>query len=168
MKNLRHEDAPTYTAQQGFDLFTVDEQYVLMEAQRLIEERYLREYEALTNPDMTKQYLKARMANESAEVFGVLWLDTRHRVIRCVDLSRGTIDGASVYPREVVRSGLKDNASAGVLFHNHPSGMAEPSQADIALTRKLKEALGLIDIRVLDHIVVGGSTAVSMAERGLM
>jgi DNA repair protein RadC len=101
-------------------------------------------------------------------VFTCLFLDNRHRVIECEELFRGTIDGASVHPREVVKRALQLNAAALILAHNHPSGVAEPSQADQQLTRRLREALGLVDIRVLDHLVVGDGEAVSFAERGLL
>ncbi len=101
-------------------------------------------------------------------MFAGLFLDNRHRVIQYHELFRGTIDGAAVYPREVVRYALEQNAAAVIFAHNHPSGVAEPSQADISLTRRLKEALGLVDIRVLDHMVVGHGEVISLAERGLM
>src|SRR5690606_1944364 len=94
--------------------------------------------------------------------------DNRHRVIQYRELFRGTIDGAAVYPREVVRQALEDNAAAVIFAHNHPSGVAEPSQADISLTRRLKEALGLVDIRVLDHMVIGHGEVISLVERGVM
>lgn len=170
---VRNEESPAYDIYtglplDGFEVFTVEEQQVLLEAQRIIEERYLRHGEALRSPDITKQFLRARLAGHQHEVFGVIWLDNRHRAICCKDLFTGTIDGAAVYPREVVKSALSVNAAAGILYHNHPSGVPDPSQADIALTRRLKEALGLVDIRVLDHMVTGGAETVSLAERGLM
>ncbi len=120
----------------------------------------------LRNPTDTRQYLRARLRGLQHEVFACLFLDNRHRVIRFAELFQGTINGASVYPREVVKAALKENAAALILAHNHPSGVAEPSQADRALTRRLNEALGLFDIRVLDHIVVGDGEEVSFAERG--
>ena len=123
--------------------------------------------EALTSPEQTKRYLQLRLGREASEVFAALWLDNRHRVLEFTELSRGTIDGASVYPREVVKSALTFNAAACILTHNHPSGQAEPSAADRAITRRLQDALKLIDVRVLDHIVVG-SECFSFAERGLL
>ncbi|HEY1891520.1 MAG TPA: DNA repair protein RadC [Steroidobacteraceae bacterium] len=102
------------------------------------------------------------------EVFSVIYLDSRHRVIECRDLFRGTIDAASVHPREVVKEALGRNAAACILAHNHPSGVAEPSAADELITRKIREALGLVDIRVLDHVVVAAGGTVSFAERGLL
>jgi DNA repair protein RadC len=101
-------------------------------------------------------------------VFGSLFLDNRHRVIAVRELFQGTIDGASVHPRVVVQQALEVNAAAMVFFHNHPSGVAEPSRADEMLTRRLSEALALVDVRVLDHFVVSGGESVSFAERGLI
>ena len=101
-------------------------------------------------------------------MFAALFLDNRHRVIRYEELFRGTIDGASVHPREVVKAALKLNAAALIFAHNHPSGVAEPSHADERLTRRLRDALGLVDIRVLDHVVIGDQQMVSFAERGLL
>ncbi len=123
---------------------------------------------ALTSPDATRAFLIAALGTSPYEVFCVLFLDNRHRLIAMTELFRGTIDGASVHPREVVREALSHNAAAAVLAHNHPSGIAEPSQADELITVRIKEALGLIDVRVLDHLIVGGSACVSFAERGLI
>jgi DNA repair protein RadC len=102
------------------------------------------------------------------EVFGCLFLDNRHRLIALEEMFLGTIDGASVHPREVVKRALKLNAAAVILAHNHPSGVAEPSQADELITARIRDALALVDIRVLDHLVVGGTTVTSFAERGLI
>jgi DNA repair protein RadC len=120
----------------------------------------------LNNPELTRGYLSARLRDYDYEVFACLFLDVRHRVISYEELFRGTIDGASVYPREVVRRALEQNAAAVVLAHNHPSGVAEPSDADRRITRRLQDALGLVDIRIVDHMVIGDRTAVSFAERG--
>jgi DNA repair protein RadC len=124
--------------------------------------------ETLTDPASTARYLTARLRAYPYEVFACLFLDNRHRVIGFEELFRGTIDGASVHPREVVRRTLHHNAAALILAHNHPSGVAEPSRADENLTRRLKDALSLIDVRVLDHLVIGDGCAVSFAERGLI
>jgi len=102
------------------------------------------------------------------EVFACLYLDNRNRVTACKELFRGTIDGSSVHPREVVKEALAHNAAAVILVHNHPSGVAEPSQADELITRRLKQSLSLVDIRVLDHLIVGDATVESFAERGLL
>ncbi len=117
-------------------------------------------------PEVVKEYLGAKLAGFEHEVFAVLFLDNRHRLIDYVEMFRGTIDSASVYPREVVKEALKRNAAAVILSHNHPSGNAEPSQADRTLTGRLKDALGLVDVRTLDHIVVAGLERVSFAELG--
>lgn len=122
--------------------------------------------EALTDPQATRRFLAAQLRHLPHEVFACLFLDNRNRIIRFLELFRGTIDGASVYPREVVRLALEHGAAAVIFAHNHPSGVAEPSQSDRALTTRLQEALALVDIRVLDHFVVGDGEAVSFAERG--
>jgi DNA repair protein RadC len=124
--------------------------------------------DALTNPDDVKKYLVTQFADLEHEVFACLFLDTRHRVIRYAEMFRGTIDGCSVHPREVVKAALTANAAAVILAHNHPSGVAEPSRADTQLTRRLTDALALVDVRILDHLVVGGAETVSFAERGLL
>ena len=121
---------------------------------------------ALKDPAETRTYLNARLCDYAHEVFACLFLDSRHRLIVYEELFRGTIDGATVHPREVVRRALQLNAAAVILAHNHPSGVAEPSEADRRITRRLKEALGLVDIRVLDHLVIGDQASVSFAERG--
>lgn len=142
-------------------------QAVLELARRYMSER-LAESDALTNSDLTRDYLRARMGDYQHEVFACLYLDNQHRVTAMEELFQGTIDGAAVYPREVVKRCLHNNAAAVIFAHNHPSGVAEPSQADIAITRRLKTALNTIDVRVLDHVVVGRSDVVSLAERGLL
>ena len=124
--------------------------------------------DCLTSPEQTKQYLRLRLGSFEHEVFACLFMDNRHRVICFEEMFRGTIDGASVYPREVVKAALKHNAAAVIFSHNHPSGVADPSLADKAITSRLKDALSLIDVRVLDHIVVSREESVSMAERGLI
>ena len=120
----------------------------------------------LTDPAATRRYLLAKLRDMPHEVFSCLYLDNRHRVIAFEELFRGTIDGATVHPREVVRAALKHNAAALIFAHNHPSGVAEPSDADRRLTRRLSDALALVDIRVLDHFVVGDGEVSSFAERG--
>jgi DNA repair protein RadC len=122
----------------------------------------------LSKPDETRDFLRLRLADYRNEVFGCLFLDNRHRIIAVRELFQGTIDGASVYPRVVVQQAMELNAAAVVFFHNHPSGVAEPSHADEAITRRLKDALALVDVRVLDHFVVSAGESVSFAERGLL
>ncbi len=124
--------------------------------------------DAITSPDATRRYLSARLRAEQREIFACLFLDNRHRVLAYEQLFFGTVDGATVHPREVVKRCLGHNAAAVILAHNHPSGVAEPSAADERITRRLKEALALIDVRVLDHMVVGDGEVVSLAERGLL
>ena len=123
---------------------------------------------ALETPQATRAFLLAQLRDRPYEVFCLLHLDNRHRLIAFEELFRGTIDGASVHPREVVRQALAHNSAAVILAHNHPSGVAEPSQADELITQRLRDALGLVDIRVLDHLVIGGSRCTSFAERGLL
>ncbi len=122
----------------------------------------------LNSPGEVREYLAARLRDRPYEVFCCLYLDNRNRLITIEELFRGTIDGASVHPREVVRQAMTHNAAAVILAHNHPSGVAEPSQADEAITRRLANALALVDIRVLDHLVIGDGRTVSFAERGLL
>lgn len=122
----------------------------------------------LGSPRDSADFLRAWLRPFPYEVFACIFLDNRHRVIATEELFRGTIDGASVHPREVVRRAIAHNAAAVICAHNHPSGIAEPSAADVAITRRLAEALALIDVRVLDHFVVGDEHPLSMAERGLL
>jgi DNA repair protein RadC len=122
----------------------------------------------LDSPAATHRYLISRLRDQPYELFCCLHLDNRHRLIAFDELFRGTIDGASVHPREVVRQALARNAAAVILAHNHPSGVAEPSQADELITRRLREALALVDIRVIDHCIVADNGCLSFAERGLL
>ncbi len=132
------------------------------------EDYFIREGQPLTSPEHVRDYLKAILSHHESEVFGIIFMDNRHRVQSFEILFYGTIDGASVHPREVVKRALANNSAAVILTHNHPSGVGEPSQADIALTRRLKDALGLIDVRIIDHFIVGEGEPVSMSERGLL
>ncbi len=148
-----------------------DAKYAQLQAVLEMARRHLAEdlsrSDALTSPQAARSYLQAQLRDREHEVFACLMLDNRHRVIAFRELFQGSIDGASVYPRVVVKQALADNAAAVILAHNHPSGVAEPSQSDIAITRRLKEALALVDIRVLDHLVIGDEV-VCLSERGLM
>lgn len=123
---------------------------------------------ALESSRDTREYLEAQLRDLDHEVFCALFLDTRHRVLAFEELSRGTLNGTAVYAREVVRRALRHNAAAVIFAHNHPSGVAEPSRADELLTQRLKEALALVEIRVLDHLVIGDGECVSFCERGLL
>jgi DNA repair protein RadC len=128
----------------------------------------LRAGPALNAPAATRQFLTAQLRDRPYEVFCCLHLDNRHRLIHFEEVFRGTIDGASVHPREIVRQALHYNAAALIFAHNHPSGVAEASQADELITRRLRDALALVDIRVLDHLIVGDNNCLSFAERGLL
>jgi len=152
----------TYTALR--ELSSAD---IVTKAKELLSERFDRG-EAISSPKESADYLVSQLASLEHEVFSVLFLDNRHRVISFDRMFTGTIDGASVHPREVVKRALQHNAAAVILTHNHPSGIPEPSRADISLTRRLTDALALVDVRVLDHIVVGGAETASFAERGLL
>ncbi|RJS93977.1 DNA repair protein RadC [Salinisphaera sp. Q1T1-3] len=142
-------------------------QAVLEMARRHAGERF-RERDVLSDPQATRDYLALHMADSEHEVFACLFLDNRNRVIAFEPMFRGTIDAAAVYPREVVKAALRHNAAALILAHNHPSGLAEPSQADRDITHRLVDALKLVDIRVLDHLVIAKQGTTSLAERGLM
>ena len=140
---------------------------ILGKAKELLATRFDRG-EPISSPKESADYLVSQLGSLEHEVFSILFLDNRHRVISFDQMFIGTIDGASVHPREVVKRALQHNAAAVILAHNHPSGIPEPSRADISLTRRLTDALALIDVRVLDHIVVGGVETASFAERGLI
>jgi DNA repair protein RadC len=136
-------------------------------ARRALSQR-LKEREAFHTPDAVRQYLQLQLAHKNHEVFAVLFLDSQNRLLAMEELFRGTLSQTSVYPREVVMRALHHQAAAVVLSHNHPSGSVQPSRADEHLTQTLKAALALVDVRVLDHIIVGQGQALSMAEQGLM
>ena len=123
---------------------------------------------AFTSPALVKEFLATKLSCLEQEVFAILFLDTQHRLIEYREMFRGTIDSASVYPREVVKEALILNAAAVIISHNHPSGNPEPSSTDKALTQRLKETLALVDVRTLDHIIVAGTDTTSFAERGLL
>jgi len=142
----------------------VSSEDILRMATELVNRRFARG-RALCSPEEAKAFVAIKLGHLGHEVFAVLFLDNRHRVLAFEKLFRGTIDGASVHPREVVKRTLALNAAAVILAHNHPSGETEPSQADRRITQRLRDALALVDVRVLDHLVVG-SGVVSMAERG--
>lgn len=150
-----------------FDLSQAEQDAVIALALAILKHRH-RRGRALTSTQDTRAYLRLRLAERKGEAFGALFLDTRHRVLELAELFHGTVNAASVYPRVVVQRALELNAAAVILFHNHPSGVAEPSPSDEALTRQLKEVLTLIDVRVLDHFVVAAGESVSFSERGLL
>ena len=149
------------------DLNTMEKQSVVTLAMKVLAIKH-RPGRSFSSPEVTRNYLRLKLADCRNEVFGSLFLDNRHRIIALRELFQGTIDGASIHPRVVVQQALEANAAALVFYHNHPSGVAEPSHADEAITRRLKAALALVDVRVLDHFVVSAGESVSFAERGLL
>ena len=162
---IQSESAPAYNTDAG-SVSRADEEAILAQADAILTRRYMR-HGSLHNPQGTKDWLKIHLGPTPYEVFGVIYLDQRHRILCTQDLFRGTIDGASVYPREVVAECIKHNAAAVVFYHQHPSGDTTPSASDKMLTMRLKQALELFDIRVVDHIIAG-ETAYSFAVNGLL
>lgn len=128
----------------------------------------LKERNALTSPGAVRDYLRLTLARKDEEIFVCIWLDAQHKVVHVEEAFRGTLTQTSVYPREIVKKALRWNAAAVIFAHNHPSGVAQPSQSDELLTRNLREALALVEVRVLDHFIVAGNQAISFAERGLL
>jgi DNA repair protein RadC len=168
LRSLLRADRKSFCSRPGLG----DAKYAQLQAVLEMAGRHLLEGlqkgNALTSPQDTQHYLLHRMRDYSQEVFGCLFLDNKHRIIAFEEMFRGTIDSASVYPREIVKRALQHNAAALILAHNHPSGDPEPSTADRAITAKIKAALALVDIRVIDHCVVGDNRCVSFAEMGII
>ena len=165
---VRSEDAILYLSRapgEQTDAQARHEADILAEAETILRKRWAR-LGSLSDPRDSAAWLRMHCAGMTAEVFGVIFLDNKHRILATRELFRGTIDGASVHPREVVRAVLECNAAAVVLYHNHPSGNPEPSSADVAITQTLKQALDLIGTRVLDHLICG-ETVTSLSQRGL-
>ena len=169
LRPLLEADRDSFCSAKGLgDAKFTQLQAVLEMSSRHLKAQLQRE-DALTSPQLTRNYLSSRLRGFPHEAFGALYLDNQNRIIHFEILFTGTIDGASVHPREVVRDALKHNAAAVIFAHNHPSGVAEPSASDRAITEQLSSALGLMDIRVLDHIIIGdGSCTTPLAERGLL
>jgi DNA repair protein RadC len=140
---------------------------IILRALKILEER-IRTGASLTSPSAVRDYLRLLLHGREHEVFVCIWLDAQHRVLAVQEIFRGTLTQTSVYPREVVKAALQQNAAAVIFAHNHPSGVAQPSQADELLTRNLRDALALVEIKVLDHFIVAGAHAISFAERGLL
>jgi DNA repair protein RadC len=166
LKPLLDLDATALGSQSGVGPATASRLQAALELGRRYLASDLQRPDAMTHPAACADYLRARIGGYPYEVFACVFLDNRHRVIACEELFRGSIDGASVHPREVVRRCLTHNAAAVIFAHNHPSGVAEPSQADRDITRHLQQALKLIEVRVLDHFIIGTGTPLSLAERG--
>jgi len=140
----------------------------IIEAARAIAGQRMQRGESFTDPHASSRFFQDKLAGLEREVFAAAFLDTRHRLIEYAELFQGTIDGAEVHPREVVRQALRCNAAAVIVSHNHPSGTTDPSVADRAVTIRLKQALALVDVRLLDHIIVAGTKTLAMAARGLL
>jgi len=168
LRSLLAADGPQALARAGVG----PARYAVMQAALELTRRHFREAlrlgPALAAPELTRTFLQAQLRDRPYEVFCCLYLDNRHRLIAFEELFRGTIDRAGVHPREVLRQTLLHNAAAVIFAHNHPSGVLEPSQADELITRRLKEALALVDVRVLDHFIIGEGTCFSFAEHGLL
>jgi DNA repair protein RadC len=166
LRGLLAADAPTLMGVCGLGAAKTCELLAINELNRRALEEDLEAGQALDQPQRVKHYCIASLGHLRVEHCMALYLDSQYRLITSEEISRGTLSQASVYPREVIKAGLKHHAAALILAHNHPSGVAEPSEADLALTRHLKHALALVDIRLLDHLIVTASGAVSLAERG--
>jgi DNA repair protein RadC len=168
VRQLLNADSASIRSERGVGDARLAKLLVLPELARRYYEESLPAGVAIKSPADTEAFLLSKMRHLGHELFCCLFLDNRHRVLRFDEMFRGTIDGTSVYPREVVKEALAVNAAAVILAHNHPSGVAEPSQADERITRRLKSALELVDIRLLDHLIIGDGRATSLANRGLV
>lgn len=166
LRGLLSADAQTLLAIPGLGVAKTCELLAINELNRRALEEGLKIGHALDQPQHVKHYCTAKLGHLPVEHCMALYLDSQFRLITTEEISRGTLTQASVYPREIIKAGLKHHAAALILAHNHPSGLAEPSEADLTLTRHLKKALALVDIRLLDHLIVTGTGAVSLAERG--
>ncbi len=168
LKALLHANQQQFCEGKGLGLAKYAQLQAVLEMAKRHFKECLQRGGVLSSPDMTRAYLNAQLSAYSNEVFACLFLDNQHRVIQFVELFQGTIDAAHVYPREVAKQALQHNAAAVIFAHNHPSGNSQPSQSDRAITEKLKQALGLFDIRVLDHFIIGDGEPYSFAEHGLI
>ncbi|EPL14658.1 DNA repair protein RadC [Pseudomonas sp. CF161] len=166
LRRLLEADQLTFSRQLGLGPAKFAQLQAVVEMARRHLAEKLRRESVLESPLVVRDYLKSMLRHEPHEVFGCLFLDTKHRVLAFEALFQGSIDSTSVYPRQVVKRALAHNAAAVILCHNHPSGISEPSHADRVVTRRLKEALDLVDVRVLDHFIIGEGDPLSMAEYG--
>ena len=171
-KQVRSEEQANYEAaphpEKARSVKDMEDDAVLYKAAKILKNRLQHRETVISSPVSVRQFLQIKLRPYPYEVFCAMFLDNRHRLIEFVELFRGTLDGASVHPREVIREAMKHNAAAVIFAHNHPSGVEEPSQADLRITERLKTALGYIDVRVLDHIIIGEGDGTSLAERGLL
>ncbi|MFS2156464.1 DNA repair protein RadC [Pseudomonas sp. Pseusp122] len=168
LRLLMDADLQTFSGHLGLGPAKFAQLQAVMEMARRHMAENLRRDSALENPDQVRRYLKAQLRDEPHEVFGCLFLDNKHRALNFEVLFQGSINQAYVHPRQVVKRAIANNAASLILCHNHPSGVSEPSQADIELTRRLKDALWLVDVKVLDHLIIGDGEPLSMAECGLI
>ena len=166
--NVAMSPRRTYIVKDKNDSNLSATQKAVKRALKLLEKQLRQEPSALTTPKLVSEYLVLKLAGREHEVFVAIWLDAQHRVVEYEEMFRGTLTQTSVYPREVVKSALSFNAAAVIFAHNHPSGVAEPSHADENLTRTLRNALALVDVRLLDHFIVADNNMMSFAERGLI
>jgi DNA repair protein RadC len=168
LRNILAADQKEFCSRRGLGLVKFVELQAIMEMSRRCLHEILKKSDVVVNSEHTKLYLTSRLRHYQREVFACLFLDTRHRIIEYEEIFYGTIDCANVHPREVVKRALQLNAAAVILAHNHPSGVVEASLADREITQRLIKALGLIDVRVLDHMIVGEGSVLSFAESGLI
>ncbi|MCF7969682.1 MAG: DNA repair protein RadC [Methylococcaceae bacterium] len=168
LRALLQADCENFTRAKGLGTAKYAQLQAVLEMARRHTFEELDRGDVLTSPEATRAYLSQQLRHYQHEVFACLFLDNQHHILQFEELFRGTIDSASVYPREVVKKALAHNAAAVIFAHNHPSGISEPSQADKLITDKLKQALALIDIRVLDHFIIGDGMPYSFAENGLL
>lgn len=168
LRALMQADCATFTQAKGLGNAKYAQLQAVLEMARRHTFEQLDRGDILTSPEATRAYLSNELRHYPYEIFACLFLDNQHHILKFEQLFRGTIDGASVYPREVVKKALEHNAAAVIFAHNHPSGISEPSQADRLITDKLRDALALIDIRVLDHFIIGDGLPYSFAEHGLL
>ncbi|MCF7980769.1 MAG: DNA repair protein RadC [Pseudomonadales bacterium] len=168
LRGILEADFKTFSAQPGLGLAKYAQLQAVLEMTRRHLAEHLQSGVDISSPAVVRDFLSATLRSCQQEVFACLYLDTQHRLIHFHTHFFGTVDGASVYPRELVKMALKHNAAAVILAHNHPSGVAEPSREDQAITQRIQSALALVDVRVLDHMVVGDAEVISFAERGLI
>lgn len=168
LRALMRADYAGFTKAKGLGTAKYAQLQAVLEMARRHTFEVLDRGDVLTSPEATRTYLSQQLRHYQHEVFACLFLDNQHHILKFEELFRGTIDSASVYPREVVKKALEHNAAAVIFAHNHPSGISEPSQADKLITEKLTQALGLLDIRVLDHFIIGDGRPYSFAEHGLL
>ncbi len=168
LRPLLEADQDSFCQANGLGSAKFSQLQAVMEMARRHLSEGLRQQDTLSSAKLARDYVRAQLRHHRQEVFAVLFLDSQHRLLAFEEMFYGTIDGASVYPREVVKKALAHNAAAVILSHNHPSGVAEPSQADMRITERLQQALELVDVRVIDHLVVGDTEVVSFAEQGLL